>query len=55
MVECDRDNFEEKTYQLLKDDDRREEITRNAVDIIHKYHTTDIRAKQLIEIIKEMT
>jgi glycosyltransferase involved in cell wall biosynthesis len=53
MVEVNRNNFEEETYKLLKDDTRREELTRNAVDTIHKYHTTDIRAKQLIKFIKE--
>ncbi len=47
-------DFMEKIAYWLKHDDRRQEVSKNAVDTIQKYHTTEIRVKQYLNHLREL-
>jgi len=53
FVEINKDNVVEKVLYYLKHEDERKKIVESAYQIILKYHTVQIRARQLIDIIKE--
>lgn len=52
-VACTADNLVEKADYYLANDAERMRITRNGYRFIHKYHTDEKRAKQLIKEIKD--
>lgn len=52
FVEINPSNFINKILYYLEHEDERRRIIENAYQIVCRYHTTEIRAKQLIDIIR---
>ena len=53
-VEINQDNWKEKLEYYLEDDQERERIARRGYETAMKYHSTEVRAKQLINFLKSM-
>lgn len=53
-VACTEENVLEKAAYYLLNEQKREEIVTNGYKMIHKYHTNDMRAFQIIEEIKTL-
>jgi hypothetical protein len=53
MIEIDKKNVKKQVDLLLKNKKQLLEITKNGYDLIHERHTTNQRAKDLINIIKK--
>jgi hypothetical protein len=53
FVEINQDNFVDKILYYLEHEDERNKIINNAYQTVLKYHTTEIRARELLRIIKE--
>src|SRR5699024_10875269 len=51
-VACNQNNSKEKVHYYLNNNKEREKITQNGSNLVHKFHTNDYRAKQLIMEIK---
>lgn len=51
-VACNPNNIKEKVDYYLNNHKEREKITQNGFNLVHKFHTNDYRAKQLIMEIK---
>lgn len=54
FVTINEHNFTEKIEYYLTHKDEREEIARRGYETIKKYHTTEIRAEQLVGYLKEI-
>lgn len=52
-VEINRNNWKEKLIYYLENESERERIAKNGYETAIKYHSTEIRAKQLISILKK--
>lgn len=52
-VEINENNWADKIDYYLKHPNEREEIAQRGYETFLKYHTTDIRAKQLVEFLEE--
>lgn len=53
FVACDLSNFQEKARYYLDHEKERQLITDHGYELIHKQHTNDARAKQLVHYIEE--
>jgi spore maturation protein CgeB len=53
FVLINENDFVDKIIYYLEHEDERKKIVENAYEIIIKYHTSEIRAKQLVDIIVE--
>lgn len=53
-VEINRDNWKEKLEYYLEDDAERERIARNGYETVMKHHTSEIRARQLVDFLKKL-
>jgi len=53
-VEINKDNFRDKILYYMDNEKERKRITENAYTDILKYHTLDIRVKQLLKYIEEL-
>jgi glycosyltransferase involved in cell wall biosynthesis len=54
FVEVNQNNFLEKIRYYLKHDEERRQIALRGVETISKYHTVEIRARQLVEHLKSI-
>ncbi len=54
FVEINNKNFINKASYYLQNDEERERITANGFKLVHERHTSEIRAKELIDMIKEI-
>jgi len=54
FVEINNRNFESKVQYYLKHDGERRQIVENAFKCVSQYHTSKIRAQQLVDIINEL-
>jgi len=52
-VKINENNWQEKLEYYLKNDRERETIAQRGYETAMKYHTTNIRAKQFIDILKQ--
>jgi spore maturation protein CgeB len=53
MVDVNLDNIEEKLYYYLENDSECKKIAQNGMDMIMKYHTAEIRVKELYKLMEE--
>ena len=53
-VEIDKDNWKEKLTYYLEDDAERERIARNGYETMMKYHTSEVRAIQLLGFLENL-
>lgn len=53
-VEINRDNFLEKIRYYLENEADREKLIRNAYKTILQYHTCEIRAQQMVDVINDL-
>lgn len=53
-VEINRSNWKEKLEYYLEDDAERERIARNGYETVMKHHTSEIRARQLVDFLKKL-
>ena len=51
FVHINRDNWKEKLIYYLEHDDELEQIAQRGYETVMKYHTTDIRAKQVVDFL----
>ena len=51
FVEINRGNWKEKLAYYLEDNTERERIARNGYETMMKYHTSEVRAKQLLDFL----
>lgn len=54
LVEITMTNFVDKIRYYLDNDDERKRIAKNGLELVQKYHSTEVRAKQLIEQLEEV-
>jgi len=54
FVEVDIDNYMEKVRYYLDNEKERRRIANNAYAMVRKYHSSDMRAKQLIGYLEEL-
>jgi spore maturation protein CgeB len=54
FVECTTENVEEKAKYFIKNENLRKKITLNGYNFIHKYHSNDYRARQLVSYINKL-
>jgi len=54
FVEIGLDDWFEKLLYYLENEDERAKIARNSYNIVMKYHTVDVRAKQLVEWLRKI-
>lgn len=54
FVTIDDENFMEKIRYYLEHEDERKEIAKRGYETVKKYHTTEIRAKQLVDYLKQI-
>lgn len=55
FIEINRKNWSDRLKRYLIHDEQREEVARNGCETVMKYHTNDIRAKQLIKFLEELS
>ncbi|MBN2335110.1 glycosyltransferase [Candidatus Bathyarchaeota archaeon] len=53
-VEINRQNWKEKLRYYLEDDAERERIARRGYETVNKYHTSEVRAGQLVEFLGKL-
>ena len=53
FVEINKKNWKDKLKYYLKHDEEREEIARRGYETAMKYHTNDVRARQLVDFLEE--
>lgn len=53
-VEINRDDWKEKLEYYLEDDVERERIARNGYETVMKYHTSETRARQLVDFLSKL-
>lgn len=54
FVEINKENFLEKIRYYLRHENERRKIARRGCETVKKYHTVTIRAKQLVDYLKNI-
>ncbi|SDC39231.1 glycosyltransferase [Shouchella lonarensis] len=54
FVAIDENNFEEKAYDYLRDEEKRKYVTGKGMDMVHKRHATSKRAEEFVEMITKI-
>lgn len=52
FVEVNEDNWEDKLEYYVSHDDERELIAQRGYDTVIKYHTTEVRARQVVDFLE---
>lgn len=53
FVEINKDNWKEKILYYVEHDEEREQIAKRGLETIRKYHTSEVRARQVYEFLEE--
>lgn len=53
FVAINRRNWKEKLKYYLENDDEREEIAQRGYETVMKYHTSDVRAREVVDFLRE--
>lgn len=53
FIEINEENFVDKVLYYLKNEDERNQIIHNAYKVVLKYHTCEIRVKELMDVIRK--
>ncbi|WZY01130.1 glycosyltransferase [Bacillus sp. FSL W7-1360] len=54
FVEVDENDFEEKAYYYLNNEEERKRIALNGMEMVHRKHATTVRATQFIKKVEEI-